>query len=228
MTFRRVTHRRSRAARRAAERAGGGPDRRTRSRSSTCCRRPAFRSSRSRPSSARSGCRRWRTRAESSRHRAAARTCATRRSCPTSPGSNARDAAGVTEIAIFAAASETFSRQEHQSVDRRLARRLPRRLRASAAALGMRVRAYVSTAFGCPFEGHVPPERVAACLRSARRDGRVRGLRQRHDRHRASRTSARGAQRRRRHACRSRRSRCTFTTPAVPRLRTSSPRCRWA
>ena len=26
----------------------------------------------------------------------------------------------------------------------------------------MRVRAYVSTAFGCPFEGHVPPERVAA------------------------------------------------------------------
>ena len=51
--------------------------------------------------------------------------------------------------------------QEHQPDDRRVARRL-RAVCERAASLGVRVRAYVSTAFGCPFEGHVPPERVAA------------------------------------------------------------------
>lgn len=68
--------------------------------------------------------------------------------------------AGVSEIAVFAAASETFSRRNiNQSIADSL--QTYREVCARAAADGMRVRAYVSTAFGCPFEGAVPPARVA-------------------------------------------------------------------
>lgn len=69
-------------------------------------------------------------------------------------------AAGVTDIAVFAAASETFSRKNiNQSIDASLEgyRAVCRR----AAELGMRVRGYVSTAFGCPFEGSVAADKVA-------------------------------------------------------------------
>src|SRR5689334_2059788 len=69
-------------------------------------------------------------------------------------------AAGVKEIAIFAAASETFSRKNiNQGVDDSLA--VYRQVCDRARAAGLRVRGYLSTAFGCPFEGHVPPARVA-------------------------------------------------------------------
>ena len=48
-----------------------------------------------------------------------------------------------------------------------------------AREAGLRCEGVVSTAFGCPYEGHVPPERVleiAAALRDARRPGdRLRG-----------------------------------------------------
>jgi hydroxymethylglutaryl-CoA lyase len=68
--------------------------------------------------------------------------------------------AGVTEIAVFAAASETFSRKNvNQSIDESLATYAQVSERARAA--GMRVRGYLSTAFGCPFEGVVDPSRVA-------------------------------------------------------------------
>jgi hydroxymethylglutaryl-CoA lyase len=68
--------------------------------------------------------------------------------------------AGASDVAIFAAASETFSRKNiNQSIDESLA--TYRQVCARAAQLGIRVRAYVSTAFGCPFEGAVPPGRVA-------------------------------------------------------------------
>ena len=68
--------------------------------------------------------------------------------------------AGVTEIAIFAASSETFSRKNiNQSIDESLATYAQVCERALAA--GMRVRGYLSTAFGCPFEGAVDPARVA-------------------------------------------------------------------
>jgi len=68
--------------------------------------------------------------------------------------------AGVTEIAIFAASSETFSRKNiNQTIDDSLATYAQVCERALAA--GMRVRGYLSTAFGCPFEGAVDPARVA-------------------------------------------------------------------
>ena len=67
--------------------------------------------------------------------------------------------AGVREIAIFAASSETFSRRNiNQSIDESLA--TYRQVTDAALQAGLRVRAYLSTAFGCPFEGAVAPERV--------------------------------------------------------------------
>jgi hydroxymethylglutaryl-CoA lyase len=69
-------------------------------------------------------------------------------------------AAGVTEIAVFAASTETFSRKNiNQSIDDSLATYAQVCDRARAS--GLRVRGYLSTAFGCPFEGTVAPERVA-------------------------------------------------------------------
>jgi hydroxymethylglutaryl-CoA lyase len=79
---------------------------------------------------------------------------------PNLAGLDRAHAAGATEIAIFAAASETFSRKNiNQGVDASLA--AYRVVCARAAELGLRVRAYVSTAFGCPFEGAIAPDRVA-------------------------------------------------------------------
>ena len=69
-------------------------------------------------------------------------------------------AAGVSEIAVFAASTETFSRKNiNQSIDASLAGYKAVCDRALAA--GIRVRGYLSTAFGCPYEGEVAPERVA-------------------------------------------------------------------
>ena len=68
---------------------------------------------------------------------------------------------GISEIAIFAASTETFSRKNiNQSIDESLAGY--KQVCDRAIAAGMRVRGYLSTAFGCPFEGTVAPERVAA------------------------------------------------------------------
>jgi isopropylmalate/homocitrate/citramalate synthase len=68
--------------------------------------------------------------------------------------------AGVTEVAIFAAASDTFSRRNiNQSIDESLAN-YAALCRASLAA-GIRVRGYLSTCFVCPFEGRIAPARVA-------------------------------------------------------------------
>src|SRR3954471_7894175 len=67
---------------------------------------------------------------------------------------------GVSEVAIFAAASETFSRKNiNQSVDESFA--TYKEVCDRALASGMRVRGYLSTAFGCPYEGDVSAETVA-------------------------------------------------------------------
>jgi isopropylmalate/homocitrate/citramalate synthase len=69
-------------------------------------------------------------------------------------------AAGVREIGIFAAASESFSRKNiNQGIEESLA--TYRDVCSRAAEWDIRVRGYVSTAFGCPFEGQVAPSRVA-------------------------------------------------------------------
>jgi hydroxymethylglutaryl-CoA lyase len=69
-------------------------------------------------------------------------------------------ATGVTEVAVFAASSDTFSRKNiNQGIDESLA--TYRQVCDRALAAGLRVRGYLSTAFGCPFEGDVAPDRVA-------------------------------------------------------------------
>ncbi len=75
----------------------------------------------------------------------------------------ARDA-GAREIAVFTAASETFNRKNtNASIDdsfARFAEFVPQ-----ARAAGLWVRGYVSTCFGCPYEGRVPLEKVLEVAR---------------------------------------------------------------
>jgi hydroxymethylglutaryl-CoA lyase len=79
---------------------------------------------------------------------------------PNLAGLERATAAGVTEVAIFAASTETFSRKNiNQGVDESLA--TYKQVCDRAIAAGLRVRGYLSTAFGCPFEGDVDPARVA-------------------------------------------------------------------
>jgi isopropylmalate/homocitrate/citramalate synthase len=79
---------------------------------------------------------------------------------PNMAGLNRARAANVDEVAIFAAASETFSRRNiNQSIDESLDNYAA--VCADAVRSGLRVRAYLSTVFGCPFEGAVPVEAVA-------------------------------------------------------------------
>jgi hydroxymethylglutaryl-CoA lyase len=68
-------------------------------------------------------------------------------------------AASLNEVAVFAAASETFSRR---NLNRSIAESLTEysAVAGAAAKAGVRVRGYLSTAFGCPFEGRVPGARV--------------------------------------------------------------------
>jgi hydroxymethylglutaryl-CoA lyase len=69
-------------------------------------------------------------------------------------------AAGASEVAIFAAASETFSRRNiNQTIDESLANYAA--VCADATAAGLRVRGYLSTCFVCPFEGPIAPSQVA-------------------------------------------------------------------
>ncbi|SDE68367.1 hydroxymethylglutaryl-CoA lyase [Paracoccus isoporae] len=69
-------------------------------------------------------------------------------------------AARADEVAVFASASEGFSRANlNASIDESLARFAP--LTAAARADGIPVRGYVSVVTDCPFDGPTPPENVA-------------------------------------------------------------------
>ena len=79
---------------------------------------------------------------------------------PNLKGFEAALAAGATEVAVFAAASETFSQKNiNCSIAESLERFAP--VFAAARAANVRVRGYVSCVLGCPYEGEVAPERVA-------------------------------------------------------------------
>ncbi|MEC8023803.1 MAG: hydroxymethylglutaryl-CoA lyase [Myxococcota bacterium] len=73
--------------------------------------------------------------------------------------------AGVKRIAIFTAASETFNQHNiNASIDESLERFVPVMDRAKAE--GVWVRGYVSTSFGCPYDGDVPAENVIRVARA--------------------------------------------------------------
>lgn len=70
-------------------------------------------------------------------------------------------AAGVSEIAVFGAASESFSQK---NINCSIAESLKRfeAVMEAASKHKMPVRGYVSTVLGCPYEGDIAPEQVAA------------------------------------------------------------------
>jgi hydroxymethylglutaryl-CoA lyase len=78
---------------------------------------------------------------------------------PNMQGFEAALAAGCDEVAVFVAASETFSRR---NINCSIAESLERARPVAAAAKGreVRVRGYISCVLGCPYEGEVAPERV--------------------------------------------------------------------
>ncbi len=79
---------------------------------------------------------------------------------PNLKGFEAARAAGASEVAIFGAASETFSRKNiNCSIAESLERFRPIALESKKH--GIKVRGYVSCVLGCPYEGEVKPERVA-------------------------------------------------------------------
>lgn len=84
---------------------------------------------------------------------------------PNLKGYEAAKAAGVDEIAIFGAATETFS---YKNINCTIAESLDRFRPVAKAALadGMKVRGYISCVLGCPYEGDVAPEAVAAVARA--------------------------------------------------------------
>jgi hydroxymethylglutaryl-CoA lyase len=70
-------------------------------------------------------------------------------------------AAGVRAIAVFTAASESFTRHNiNATIAESLANFRP--VVALAQREGVTVRGYISTVFGCPYEGAVDPRRVLA------------------------------------------------------------------
>ena len=84
---------------------------------------------------------------------------------PNEQGFDRALAAGATEVAVFSAASEAFNRKNiNASIDESIERFKP--ILERAAALGVRVRGYVSTVLGCPYQGDVP---VVDVVRVARR-----------------------------------------------------------
>jgi hydroxymethylglutaryl-CoA lyase len=67
--------------------------------------------------------------------------------------------AGVKSVSIFTAASDTFNKRNiNMTIDESFENYAP--VVARAREENMKVRGYVSTAFGCPYEGDVAPEKV--------------------------------------------------------------------
>ncbi|MCB1895375.1 MAG: hydroxymethylglutaryl-CoA lyase [Zoogloeaceae bacterium] len=79
---------------------------------------------------------------------------------PNMKGFEAALAAGAAEVAVFAAASESFS---HKNINCSIAESLDRfrPVVEAADAAGINVRGYVSCVLGCPYEGEIAPRAVA-------------------------------------------------------------------
>ncbi|GLT58707.1 hypothetical protein SLA2020_315780 [Shorea laevis] len=79
---------------------------------------------------------------------------------PNMKGFQAAIAAGAKEVAVFASASESFSKSNiNCTIEESLARY--RAVTSAAKELSIPVRGYVSCVVGCPVEGEVPPSKAA-------------------------------------------------------------------
>ena len=84
---------------------------------------------------------------------------------PNEQGYDRARAAGAAEVAVFTAASEAFNlRNTNAGIEESLQRFAP--VLARAKADGVRVRGYVSTVLGCPYQGEVPLADVVRVARS--------------------------------------------------------------
>jgi len=84
---------------------------------------------------------------------------------PNMKGMEAAIAAGAKEIAVFAAASESFSQKNiNCTIAESLERFAP--VMTAAKQHGIKVRGYVSCVAGCPYEGEVAAEAVAQVAKS--------------------------------------------------------------
>ncbi|MBH1644399.1 hydroxymethylglutaryl-CoA lyase [Stenotrophomonas maltophilia] len=89
---------------------------------------------------------------------------------PNEQGYDRARAVGVEEVAVFTAASEAFNRTNtNAGSDESLARFEP--ILRRAAADGVRVRGYVSTVLGCPYQGEVPLADVVRVARALHQMG---------------------------------------------------------
>lgn len=85
--------------------------------------------------------------------------------CPNARGLARARVADLHEVAVFLSASETHThRNINKSVEQAVA--VFRELIPTAIGYGMRVRGYVSTAWGCPYEGEIDPARVLTLART--------------------------------------------------------------
>jgi hydroxymethylglutaryl-CoA lyase len=84
--------------------------------------------------------------------------------CPNPHGLRRAKAAGLREIAVFLSASETHN---HRNINKSIAQALAvfRELVPAAIEQGMRVRGYVSTVWGCPYEGTIDPKHSLSLVR---------------------------------------------------------------
>lgn len=83
---------------------------------------------------------------------------------PNMKGLESALACGVEEIAVFAAASESFSKKNiNCSIAESIERFLP--VMETAKQQGVAVRGYVSCVLGCPYEGEISPAAVATVAR---------------------------------------------------------------
>ncbi len=84
---------------------------------------------------------------------------------PNLKGFEAARAAGATEVAVFGAASESFSKKNiNCSIAESLERFRP--VAEAARKANIKVRGYISCVLGCPYEGDIAPARVAAVARA--------------------------------------------------------------
>jgi hydroxymethylglutaryl-CoA lyase len=85
--------------------------------------------------------------------------------CPNAKGFERARAAGLEEIAVFMSASETHNKK---NTNKSIAESLHTfsEVVPPALAANMRVRAYVSTVWGCPYEGDVAPEASLSIARA--------------------------------------------------------------
>jgi isopropylmalate/homocitrate/citramalate synthase len=80
---------------------------------------------------------------------------------PNAQGLAAALAVDAKEIAVFVAASESFSKKNiNCTIDESFQRLVP--VAATARKLGIRVRGYISCVVGCPYEGAIAPTAVAS------------------------------------------------------------------